>query len=151
VRSRLPRQPQPVPPIYEPEVAAEGVVFAAEHPDRKEYWVGGSTVATIFAQKFAAPLLDRYLGKTGYDSQQTDQPEPAGRPDNLWQPVDQAPGTDHGAQGEFDERSRAHSGHTALSEAAETAGSAVTRAFGSLITTGRGSKGRISAARRREH
>src|SRR5215469_2104278 len=81
VRSRLPRHPQPVPPIYQPEVAAEGVVFAAEHPDRKEYWVGGSTAATIFAQKFAAPLLDRYLGKTGYDSQQTDQPEPAGRPD----------------------------------------------------------------------
>ena len=106
VRSRLPRHPQPVPPIYEPEVAAEGVVFAADHPDRKEYWVGGSTAATIFAQKFAAPLLDRYLGKTGYDSQQTDQPEPAGRPDNLWQPVDQAPGSDHGAHGEFDEKSR---------------------------------------------
>jgi hypothetical protein len=150
VRSRLPRQPQPVAPIYEPEVAAEGVVFAAEHPDRKEYWVGGSTAATIFAQKFAAPLLDRYLGKTGYDSQQTDQPERADRPDNLWQPVDQAPGTDHGAQGEFDDKSRAHSGHTALSEAAETAGSAVTHAFGSLITTARISPARIRTARGRQ-
>ena len=137
VKSRLPRHPQPVPPIYEPEVAAEGVVFAADHPDRKEYWVGGSTAATIFAQKFAASLLDRYLGKTGYDSQQTDQPEPADRPDNLWQPVDQAPGTDHGADGEFDDKSRSHSGHTALSEAAETAGAATARAFGSLITTAR--------------
>jgi NAD(P)-dependent dehydrogenase (short-subunit alcohol dehydrogenase family) len=144
VRSRLPRHPQPVPPIYDPEVAAEGVVFAAEHPDRKEYWVGGSTAATIFAQKFAAPLLDRYLGKTGYDSQQTDQPAPADRPDNLWQPVDEAPGTDHGADGEFDDKSRSHSGHTALSETAETAGAATARAFGSLITTAR-----ISIPRRR--
>src|SRR5437868_7123417 len=144
VRSRLPRQPQPVPPIYDPEVAAEGVVFAAEHPDRKEYWVGGSTAATIFAQKFAAPLLDRYLGKTGYDSQQTDQPAPADRPDNLWQPVDEAPGTDHGADGEFDDKSRSRSGHTALSETAETAGAATARAFGSLITTAR-----ISIPRRR--
>ena len=148
VKSRLPRRPQPVPPIYEPEVAAEGVVFAAAHPDRKEYWVGGSTAATIFAQKFAAPLLDRYLGKTGYDSQQTDQPEPAGQPSNLWQPVDQPPGSDHGAHGEFDDRARGHSGHdaaaqaaesaaAAVAETAESAGAAVTRAFGSLITTAR--------------
>ena len=71
VRSRLPRHPQPVPPIYEPEVAAQGVVFAADHPEHKEYWVGASTAGTIFAQKFAAPLLDRYLARTGYDSQQT--------------------------------------------------------------------------------
>ena len=79
VLSRLPRHPQPVPPIYQPEVAAEGVVFAADHPDRKEYWVGGSTVATILAQKFAAPLLDRYLARTGYDSQQTEQRRGPGR------------------------------------------------------------------------
>ena len=78
VLSRLPRQAQPVPPIYQPEVAAEAVVFAAEHPGRKEYWAGGSTAATIFAQKFAAPVLDRYLGRTGYNSQQTDQPEVPG-------------------------------------------------------------------------
>jgi hypothetical protein len=57
--------------IYRPEVAAEGVVFAADHPERKEYWLGGSTVATILAQKLAPPLLDRYLARTGYDSQQT--------------------------------------------------------------------------------
>ena len=74
VLSRLPRRPQPVPPIYQPEVAAQGVVFAADHPDRKEHWVGASTVGTIMAQKFAAPLLDRYLGRTGYDSQQTKEP-----------------------------------------------------------------------------
>jgi NAD(P)-dependent dehydrogenase (short-subunit alcohol dehydrogenase family) len=69
--SWLPRHPQPVPPIVQPEVAAEGVVYAADHPRHKEYWVGGSTAATILAQKVAAPLLDRYLARTGYKSQQT--------------------------------------------------------------------------------
>ena len=148
VLSRLPRQAQPVPPIYQPEVAAEAVVFAAEHPGRKEYWAGGSTAATIFAQKFAAPVLDRYLGRTGYNSQQTDQPEVPGRPGNLWEPLDEAPGTDHGAHGAFDDRARDHSNHDLLAEVSETAGSAVvkgaeagssavTRAFGSLITTAR--------------
>lgn len=144
VLSRLPRQAQPVPPIYQPEVAAEGVLFAADHPDRKEYWVGGSTAATIFAQKFAAPILDRYLGRTGYNSQQTDQPEPAGAPSNLWEPLDEAPGTDHGAHGAFDDRARDHSNHDRLAEVSETAGASVsrtatraTRTFGHLITTAR--------------
>jgi NAD(P)-dependent dehydrogenase (short-subunit alcohol dehydrogenase family) len=137
VLSRLPRHPQPVPPIYEPEVAAQAVAFAAEHPDRKEYWAGGSTAATIFAQKFAAPVLDRYLGRSGYKSQQTDEQESSGRPNNLWEPLDEAPGSDHGAHGEFDDKSRTRSGHDELSEAAEVAGSAVTRGFGSLITTAR--------------
>jgi NAD(P)-dependent dehydrogenase (short-subunit alcohol dehydrogenase family) len=136
VLSRLPRNPQPVPPIYEPEVAAQGVIFAAGHPERKEYWVGGSTAATIFGQKFAAPLLDRYLARTGYKSQQTDE-KAAGRPSNLWQPVDQAPGSDHGAHGEFDGKSSFRSEQLAAAEVAQTAGSAVTRAFGSLITSAR--------------
>ena len=151
VRSRLPRHPQPVPPIYQPEVAAQGVLFAAEHPERKEYWVGGSTAATIFGQKFAAPLLDRYLARTGYDSQQTDQ-EVSDQPGNLWQPLDQAPGSDHGAHGEFDDRSTSDSEQLKAAEAAEAAGAKTaelaesagakavelgTRAFGSLITVGR--------------
>jgi NAD(P)-dependent dehydrogenase (short-subunit alcohol dehydrogenase family) len=146
VRSRLPRHPQPVPPIYQPEVAAQGVLFAAEHPERKEYWVGGSTAATIFGQKFAAPLLDRYLARTGYDSQQTDQP--ATGQSNLWQPADQLPGTDHGAHGEFDDQATSDSEQLKAAEAAESAGAktaelaesagaAVTRAFGSLITVAR--------------
>jgi NAD(P)-dependent dehydrogenase (short-subunit alcohol dehydrogenase family) len=125
VLSRLPRSPQPVPPIYQPEVAAEGVVFAADHPRRKEYWVGGSTVATILAQKIAAPLLDRYLARTGYGSQQTAERAAPGRRSNLWQPVDQPPGTDQGAHGSFDDKSRDHSGHLAAAEVAESAGSAV--------------------------
>ncbi|SPM27225.1 SDR family oxidoreductase [Mycobacterium terramassiliense] len=109
VLSRLPRHPQPVPPIYQPEVAARGVVYAADHPGRKQYWVGDSTAVTLLAQKFVAPLLDRYLGRTGYDSQQTDEHVNGQQPHNLWQPVDEQPGTDHGAHGDFDDRSHAHS------------------------------------------
>jgi NAD(P)-dependent dehydrogenase (short-subunit alcohol dehydrogenase family) len=137
VLSRLPRHPQPVPPIYQPEVAAEGVVYAADHPRRKEYWVGGSTVATILAQRVAAPLLDRYLARTGYKSQQTGKRAASGRPGNLWQPVDQPPGSDQGAHGSFDDRSRDHSGHLTAAETAESAGSAVTRAFDEIKHAGR--------------
>jgi NAD(P)-dependent dehydrogenase (short-subunit alcohol dehydrogenase family) len=137
VLSRLPRNPQPVPPIYQPEVAAEGVVYAADHPRRKEYWVGGSTVATILAQKVAAPLLDRYLARTGYKSQQTGKRAAPDRPSNLWEPVDQSPGSDHGAHGSFDDKSRDHSGHLTAAETAESAGSAVTRAFDAVKDAGR--------------
>ncbi len=71
VLSRLPRHAQPVPPIYQPEVAARAVVFAADHPRRREYWVGSSTVGTLVANAVAPGLLDRYLGRTGFSSQQT--------------------------------------------------------------------------------
>ncbi|OBG25650.1 SDR family oxidoreductase [Mycobacterium sp. E3198] len=116
VLSRLPRHPQPVPPIYQPEVAARGVVYAADHPGRKQYWVGDSTAVTLLAQKFVAPLLDRYLGRTGFDSQQTDERVNGQQPHNLWQPVDQEPGSDHGAHGEFDDKSHAHSPEVWLSQ-----------------------------------
>lgn len=109
VLSRLPRLPQPVPPIYQPELAARAVAYAAAHPGRKQYWVGDSTAVTLVAQKFIAPLLDRYLGQTGYDSQQTDQQASGQRPDNLWRPVDDVPGSDHGAHGGFDDRSHGRS------------------------------------------
>lgn len=109
VLSRLPRHPQPVPPIYQPEVAARAIVFAADHPRRKQYQVGGSTVATLWAQKVAAPLLDRYLARTGYASQQTDEPAGDNRPNNLWRPLDGEDGTDFGAHGEFDDQSHKHS------------------------------------------
>ena len=109
VLSRLPRHPQPVPPIYQPELAAAGVVYAADHPGRKQYWVGDTTAATLLAQKFAAPLLDRYLARTGYDSQQTSQHVPADRPDNLWKPLDGPDGSDHGAHGAFDGQSHSRS------------------------------------------
>jgi short chain dehydrogenase len=138
VRSRLPRDPQPVPPIYEPELAARGVAFAADHPGRKQYWVGDSTAATLLAQKFAAPLLDRYLARTGYDSQQTSQRASTGRPDNLWEPVDQPPGTDHGAHGSFDSRSHNRSPQLWLSQharqvSAATATAATAAGLGTVL------------------
>lgn len=100
VKSRLERKAQPVPPIYQPEVAAEGIFWAAHH-DRRELWLGLPTVVTLLGQRIAPALLERYLAATGYDSQQTDEPEDPSRPDNLWSPV---PG-DHGAHGTFDDRS----------------------------------------------
>jgi NAD(P)-dependent dehydrogenase (short-subunit alcohol dehydrogenase family) len=109
VRSRLSRHPQPVPPIYQPEVAARAVVMAADHPRRREYWVGASTVATITANRIAPALLDRYLARTGYRSQQTADKAGERGPGNLWQPLD-APGEgDHGAHGVFDDRSHPRS------------------------------------------
>ncbi|HEX4224114.1 MAG TPA: SDR family oxidoreductase, partial [Pseudonocardiaceae bacterium] len=102
--SRLPRHAQPVPPIYQPEIAADAVLYAADHPKRREYWVGASTVATIVANKFVPALLDRYLARTGYDAQQTSEQVRAGRPDNLLRPVDGPDGRDHGAHGVFDDR-----------------------------------------------
>ena len=104
VKSRLPREPQPVPPIYQPEIAADAIVWAATHR-RRELSVGGTTVAAIWSDKFASSLLDRYLGRTGYDSQQTDTPADPDKPDNLWAPL---PG-DHGAHGRFASRSTSSS------------------------------------------
>jgi len=109
VLSRLPRRPQPVPPIYQPEVVARGIVYAADHPQRREYWVGGSTAATMVGNKLGAGLLDRYLGRTGYDSQQTDEPARPDRPENLWEPADGPSGRDFGTHGRFDDRSTSRS------------------------------------------
>lgn len=109
VLSRLPCHPQPVPPIYEPEVAAEGVYYAALHPKRKQYLVGAPTLASVWLNKFAAPLLDIYLGKTGYRSQQSDQPADPTRANNLWAPLDGEDGKDYGTRGEFSDRSHSHS------------------------------------------
>jgi NAD(P)-dependent dehydrogenase (short-subunit alcohol dehydrogenase family) len=106
VLSRMPRRAQPVPPIYQPEVAARAIGYAAEHPGRREYWVGGSTVMTILGAKLAPGLLDRYLARTGYDSQQTDEPQDPDAPANLWEPVDGAGGRDYGSHGRFDDCSR---------------------------------------------
>jgi NAD(P)-dependent dehydrogenase (short-subunit alcohol dehydrogenase family) len=104
VLSMLPHQARPMPPIYQPEVAARAVVWAATHR-RRQLWVGGSTAATLVANTLAPGLLDRYLGRTGYRSQQTDRPRDPDRPVNLWAPV---PG-DHGAHGRFDDRAHGRS------------------------------------------
>jgi len=108
VLSRLPRQAQPVPPIYQPEVAARAVEHAARHPRRREYWVGSSTAATLAANAVVPGLLDRYLARTGFDSQQTADPTPPDHPANLWEPADGAAGKDFGAHGIFD--AKAHGG-----------------------------------------
>jgi NAD(P)-dependent dehydrogenase (short-subunit alcohol dehydrogenase family) len=103
--NRMRRHPQPVPPIYQPEVAARALVFAAEHPERKEYWVGATTAATIMAQRVAPALLDRYLARTGVKSQLTDK-SPTGV-SNLWEPADR--NHDYGAHGSFDDKSHGRS------------------------------------------
>jgi NAD(P)-dependent dehydrogenase (short-subunit alcohol dehydrogenase family) len=108
VKTRLPRHPQPVPPIFQPEVAADAIVWASEH-DRRELYVGAPTTATILGDKVASEALDHYLGRTGFKSQQTDEPVDKDRPNNLWEPV---PG-DAGAHGQFD--SRAHDSSFQLS------------------------------------
>jgi hypothetical protein len=134
VRSKLPNHPQPVPPIYQPEVAARGVVFAADHPRRRQYWVGGTTAATIAANRLAPALLDRYLARTGYRAQQTAQPVESGRPDNLLQPADGRGGHDHGVHGVFDDRSHDRSlqlwiSHHARVSSGLLAGAAIAGAF----------------------
>jgi NAD(P)-dependent dehydrogenase (short-subunit alcohol dehydrogenase family) len=104
VKSRLPRRAQPVPPIFQPEVAAEAIYFAAYHP-RREFYVGLPSIKAIVANRIAPGLLDRILARTGYESQQYDGPEDPNRPNNLWEPV---PG-DHGAHGDFDARAKTFS------------------------------------------
>ncbi|HJP67124.1 MAG TPA: SDR family oxidoreductase, partial [Actinomycetota bacterium] len=89
--SRMPKRARPVPPIYQPEVAAESIHFAAHHR-RREVWVGGSTVGTIVANRLVPGLLDRYLARTNYQAQQDEEPEDPNRPSNLWDPVAGDPG-----------------------------------------------------------
>jgi len=109
VLSRLPNHAQPVPPIFQPEIAAKAVVYAADHPKRREYWVGGSTAATLAANAVAPGLLDRYLAKTGFKSQQTDEPRSPDQPANLWQSADGPDGHDFGAHGIFGNESKSRS------------------------------------------
>jgi len=110
VLNRLPHHAQPVPPIFQPEVAARAVLYAAEHPRRREYWVGASTAATLAANAIAPGLLDRYLAATGFSSQQTDQPRHRKQPTNLWHPADDTAGRDFGAHGIFDDQAHTRSG-----------------------------------------
>ena len=101
VRSKLPKKAQPVPPIFQPEVIAEAIHWAA-YNNRRELTVGSPAMKAIWGNKFFPAAGDHYLAKTGYDSQQTDEPEDPDRPDNLFEPVE----GDHGAHGEFDDRAK---------------------------------------------
>lgn len=100
-KSRLPRKSQPVPPIYQPEVAAEAIVFASKG-NRREIYVGASTVWAIIGNKLFPRLGDFYVGRTGIDAQQTQETADPNQPDNLYEPV----GADPGTHGEFDDQAR---------------------------------------------
>jgi short-subunit dehydrogenase len=101
IRSHMPRKAKPFGTIFEPEVAAQAIVWASEHP-RRELNVGWGTTQAIIANAFAPGTLDRYLGRIGFDAQQGDEPEEPGRPDNLHGPV---PG-DAGAHGVFSDQAK---------------------------------------------
>jgi short-subunit dehydrogenase len=108
-RTKLPNHPQPVPPIFEPEVAARAVYFAAHH-NRREIYVGYPTVKALYGQEIAPGYADRVLGETGFESQQTDQVVAPDRPDNLFEPVE----GDWAAHGVFTDRARSFSPQTWL-------------------------------------
>lgn len=101
VRSKLPKKAQPVPPIYQPEIAADAIVYAAHHR-RREIYVGSPTVKAIVGNKVAPSFADHYLARNGYESQMREEPEDPNRADNLWAPLS----GDHGAHGIFDDRAR---------------------------------------------
>lgn len=101
VRNKLGRRAQPVPPIFQPEVAAAAVLAAASDPSR-EVWVGGPTWATVLGNKLVPGLADRYLASQGVGSQLTDEPAPTGQPGNLYEPVE----GDFAAHGRFDRRAK---------------------------------------------
>jgi NAD(P)-dependent dehydrogenase (short-subunit alcohol dehydrogenase family) len=98
-RNKMSRRPQPVPPISQPEIAANAIVYAARSR-RREVWVGHSSVQAIVANKFLPGLLDRYLAKNGYSGQLTDERANPSEPDNLFEPVPGDPNT----HGRFDGR-----------------------------------------------
>lgn len=100
-RTRLPRHPQPVPPIFQPEVAARAIVWASSHK-RREVFVGWPTVKAIYGQDVAPSYADHYLAKHAYDGQETGEPISPNRPDNMFEPVDR----DFAAHGIFDTRAR---------------------------------------------
>jgi NAD(P)-dependent dehydrogenase (short-subunit alcohol dehydrogenase family) len=104
-RSLMPRRAQPVPPIYQPELAAEAVLWAAAHPRRRELNVGWSTAATIWMSRLAPGLADRFLARRGVEGQLTQEPEDPDRRHNLWQPL----AGDYGAHGRFDRVAHRHS------------------------------------------
>lgn len=103
-RTTLNRRPRPMGKIFQPEVAARAVYWAATHR-RREVWVGWPAVQAILGTRIIPGLLDRKLGRSAWSGQQTDEPLPPDRPDNLWQPV----AGDHGAHGRFDQKAHAFS------------------------------------------
>ena len=115
VRVRMPRRPRPVAPVFQPEVAARAIVWASEHPRRREHWVGASTAVTILGSRLTPGIIgDRYLARTGLDSQQTHDPvdEHRRETDYLFSPVR----GDHGAHGPFADEAKPRSAQVWLAE-----------------------------------
>lgn len=133
VKSGL-NHPQPLPPIFQPEVAARAIYWSA-HKTPREMWVGMSAVMAILAQKFAPRVADIYLGKTGYSSQQTKEPVSPDRPENLYEAADRS--KDFGAHGEFDDKAHARSWETELIMNRQwlLAGAALAGAGAAAVTT----------------
>lgn len=131
VKSRLEHRAQPMPPIYQPELAARAIYWAAHHR-RRELRVGGSTEIAIAGNKFFPSVGDWYLGHTGYESQQHDGPEDPNRPDNLWRPVDDR--RDFGAHGTFDSRASNSSRELWLAEHKASLLAAGLAAIGGVLT-----------------
>ena len=121
VKSRLPRKAQPVPPIYQPEVAARMIYHAAHHPERREWYAAWSVIKAIFGNKLVPSYADHYLAKQGYEAQQYDGHKDPNQPDNLYHPL---PG-DHGAHGAFDSRARTCSAEAWMEEHASLLGLAL--------------------------
>lgn len=145
VKSRLPRKPQPVPPIYQPEIAAEAIIWAADH-DRRELEVGLPTVVAVEGNKLFAGVMDHYLARNGYASQQTDEPVEPGRPDNLWEPL---PG-DRGAHGDFGSQATTFSPHLWLNthRAAMAVGGGLAAVACAALIRGRTGREKRRVARR---
>lgn len=130
IKTRMPSHPQPIPPIFQPEVAAEAIVWAARHA-RRELTVGWPAVKAIWGNKILPGFLDRYLAAKGYRGQQTEEPVDSNRPDNLWAP---APG-DFGAHGIFDPRAKSSSTQLWLNTHRHEIALAVIGAVGATIGT----------------
>jgi NAD(P)-dependent dehydrogenase (short-subunit alcohol dehydrogenase family) len=102
--NKMPKRPQPVAPIYAPEVAARAMVHASEHPRRRAWWIGLPTVYTVLGSELWPQFMDWYLARTGVDGQLTDADQPADAPGNLWEPQDGPDGRDFGAEGRFSDQ-----------------------------------------------
>jgi NAD(P)-dependent dehydrogenase (short-subunit alcohol dehydrogenase family) len=134
VKSRLPNKAQPVPPIFQPEVIAEGTAWAADNPRATRVLViGWPALKAIMGNKLVPSYADRVLAREGYGSQQIDEPEDPHRPHNLWEPVDGPGGGDRGAHGAFDDRSRDSSWHLWLNTHRPTVAIAATAVVAAAV------------------
>ena len=148
-RNHMDREPQPLPPIFQPEVAADAIVWAAHHR-RREVWVGWPAVQAILGNRVAPGLLDRMMAQSGYSGQLSDRPARPNRPDNLRDPV---PG-DHGARGRFSARARSRSWQFWLTSHAAPVlrASAATMLIGAVaigLSARQSERARLAARRRR--